>query len=316
MDTQKARLACKRYLEIGHCRAGDDLLIVFDECKHDLADVLAATAREMGANPYLLIVPTPSDWTFAPWITEFLRGVVKNQFVFILMSHAMSKGKGIRDVIGSPVQGLEGLSPRFFSDWARPTDSWIRTESADPAETEEYGTALLAAMSKGRSVRVTTELGTDLQLQARGWRSSGGEIYTAPIETSAEGIVIYDASIAWGRPSNPIKVTVRGGRLEKIESLRPDLPAADQYESFVANNKQDSGASVVAELGIGINPQADPMGDFPEAEQARCTCHVEFGMNIGLGGSNRSSVHFGGAVYQPTIYVDGVMVIDKGSLVR
>jgi len=313
MDTQKARLACKQYLEIGHCRAGDDLLIVFDECKHDLADVLAATARGMGANPYLLIVPTPSDGTYAPWISEFLRGVAKDQFVFVLMSHAMSKWT--RAVIGRPDQGLE-LSPRFFSDWARPTDSWIRTESADPAETEEYGTALLAAMSKGRSVRVTTELGTDLQLQARGWRSSGGEIYTAPIETSAEGIVIYDASIAWGRPSNPIKVTVRGGRLEKIESLRPDLPAADQYESHFEKRTRDSGASVVAELGIGINPQADPFGDFPEAEQARCTCHVEFGMNIGLGGSNRSSVHFGGAVYQPTIYVDDVMVIDKGSLVR
>ena len=153
-------------------------------------------------------------------------------------------------------------------------------------------------------------------LWKRTGRSSGGEIYTAPIETSAEGIVIYDASIAWGRPSNPIKVTVRGGRLEKIESLRPDLPAADQYESHFEKRTRDSGASVVAELGIGINPQADPFGDFPEAEQARCTCHIEFGMNIGLGGSNRSSVHFGGAVYQPTICVDGVTVIDKGSLIK
>ena len=311
MDLEKSKVACRNILSKMKFSRNDEMLIAFDEEKQDLAQIFAEQAIAIGGNPYMLKVPTPTENKFASWFTNFLSDVVKNEFTVILLSNSMYRARGIMDAIGRPDKELKELSSRFFCDWTIPEDSFVRVYSADPVEVESYREVLLRELGVGGAMRVTTCLGTDVALQARGWIVSDGEVFTAAVESSANGVVLIDSSLYWGQPESPIEVTLENGRIKEIECLGAE---SKQYQAFLADSKKDKGASVLVELGIGVNPNADPRGHVMEAEQARGTCHFGFGNNIQFGGHNRSCIHYDGVVSKPTIYVDGHTVVLEGKL--
>ena len=311
MDLEKAEVACRNVLSKMKFSKNDEMLIVFDEEKQDLAQIFAQQALAVEGDPYMLRAPTPTEGKFASWFTDFLSGVVKNEFAVILLSHSMYRARGIMDAIGRPDREFRELSSRFFCDWTIPKDSFIRVHSADPFEVESYREVLLKELGVGGAMRVTTCLGTDVVLQARSWIVSDGEVFTAAVESSANGVVLIDSSLYWGQPESLIKVTLENGRITEIESLGTE---SKQYHAFLADSKKDNGASVLAELGIGVNPNAAPRGHVMEAEQARGTCHFGFGNNVQFGGRNRSCIHYDGVVWKPTIYVDGHIVVAEGKL--
>jgi hypothetical protein len=311
VDLEKAEVACRNILSKMKFSKNDEMLIVFDEEKQDLAQIFARRALAVEGNPYMLRVPTPTEGKFTSWFTSFLSDVVKNEFVVILLSHSMFRARGIMDAIGRPAKEFRELSSRFFCDWTMPKDSFVRVNSADPVEVESHRKLLVKELRVGGTMRVTTCLGTDVVLQARSWVVSYGEVFTAAVESSANGVVLIDSSLYWGQPESPIEVTLENGRIRKIESLGTE---SKQYRAFLADSKKDKGASVLVELGIGVNPNADPHGHVMEAEQARGTCHFGFGNNIQFGGCNRSCIHYDGVVWGPTIYVDGHIVVAEGKL--
>lgn len=317
MDIKNAKAACQNILLKMRCSKHDDVLVIFDEEKQDLARIMADQILVIRANPYVLKVPVPTKGKFASRFVNFLSDVVKTEFIIILLSHSMDKAKGIMDVIGSPSMGTavvlpwENQSSRFFCDWTLPVNFLVRVYSADPVEIEYYCKILLKELSVGKSVRITTDLGTDIVLETRSWLWADGEIFTAPIENSAQGIVVYDSSMYWGKPKDPIRVTLENGKIQNIECWGLK---SEQYQMFLVDSKKDKGASVLAELGIGINPNGDPYGHIMEAEQARGTCHFDFGNNIPFGGSNQSSIHYGGTVRKPTIYINEHIIMTEGKL--
>jgi len=312
MDMEKTKLSCRNILSKMKCSENDEVLVIFDEEKQDLAQILAQQVIVIGGEPYMLKVPTPTKGKFASWFPEFLSKMVKTEFTVILLSHSMHRAKGIINVIGRPDQELGELSSRFFCDWAIPTDSLVRVESADPVEVESYRNALLKELGIGNAIRVTTYLGTNVNLKARSWIARDGEVLTSPVENSANGVAILDSSLYWGKPESPIKVIIENGKIGGVHCLGVE---GGQYQVFLTDIKRDEGASVLAELGIGLNPNADPYGCVMESEQARRTCHFGFGNNVQFGGYNRSSVHYDGVVWSPTIYVDKRIVIAEGNLI-
>jgi hypothetical protein len=311
MDTKDAKLVCQNILLKMGCSKHDNATIIFDEDKRDLAQVLYEQALANGANPYMIQVPQPSEGQYASCFSEFLSKVVSSEFAILLLSPFMLRAKGIMDVIGRPDQGIKKSSPRFFCDWALPMDSFVRVYSAKPVEVECYRNSLLKEVGENALVRVITDLGTDIVLLTRNWISSGGEIFTSPVESSANGTIVFDSSMYWGKPECPIKVTIENGTIKGTKCLGGE---SEQYRLFLEDSKRDQGASVLAELGIGINPNADPYGHGMEAELARGTCHFDFGNNIPFGGKNHSSIHYGGTVWQPRMFVDGRLVLAGGRI--
>jgi len=73
--------------------------------------------------------------------------------------------------------------------------------------------------------------------------------------------------------------------------------------------KVDDQASMVGELGIGLNPKARLTGNLLEDEKAGETAHIAFGNNEDMsGGKNTSTTHRDFLFYKPTItvtYIDG-----------
>jgi leucyl aminopeptidase (aminopeptidase T) len=181
-------------------------------------------------------------------------------------------------------------------------------------------TARLARMLRGAErMRITTAKGTDLVASCKGrklmldtgiYRKKGewgnlpaGEVYFAPVEGTAEGVVVIDGAL-FGRVSKPVKVTIHDGRVASVAGSKKLAEVLRKYEN----------ADNVAEIGIGTNYAARIIGNVLENEKVLGTCHVAFGNSTALGGCIYSSVHIDGVIKKPTVEADGKVIMEDGKL--
>ncbi|MEM3045828.1 MAG: aminopeptidase [Candidatus Bathyarchaeia archaeon] len=322
MADERTKEACRNILHYElKAQAGESLLVIFDSEKERIADGFMQEASALGLNVRSLRFPLLERGAVLPTSVEAeARGALGRNPLVILMSVAMLRSAGMKrwvELIGSPSKPLAG---RLFSDWVLPGESFTRVYSIDWLETARYRDELLRRLNAVKELRITTEPGTDIALKPRHWigapsaESFGSisEIFTAPVEESVNGTVIYDASLYWGKPRRPITVQLKRGRITEVEV--EGCEDDEQFRMFMTDTRRDEGASVIAELGLGLNPGADPFGHVMEAERARSTCHFDLGDNVSFGGANRSAHHGGGVCYQPTLLGDGRLILERGFL--
>ncbi len=182
---------------------------------------------------------------------------------------------------------------------------------------------MLDLLQGAHRLRLRTALGTDLTCDVRGRPFISdlkarpdccvnlpcGEIYCAPIEGSAAGVLVCDGPIGGdGVPPMPVRIEIRGGRAVAVAC--DDLVWQERIERHLAH---DDGAAMVCEVGIGLNPGARLVGRMLEDEKALRTAHVAFGSNQGFpGGCICSGMHVDCLMHQPTIECereDGVVVV-------
>lgn len=173
--------------------------------------------------------------------------------------------------------------------------------------------SLIDALAGATSVTVTAPSGTDITLGVQGRRfvtdvrvsaaEKGcnlpcGEVYGAPVEDGADGLVVADGAIGGeGPPPSPVALKVRGGRVVGVRCTD-----AGWQRRITQLLDTDPGARTIAELGIGLNPKARLVGRMLEDEKALRTAHIAFGSNIGMpGGVNESRMHVDYLIHRPTI---------------
>jgi aminopeptidase len=155
---------------------------------------------------------------------------------------------------------------------------------------------LIDRLAGASELRIEAE-GTDLRLDVAGrtWINSdgrrnmpSGEVFTGPIEDSAEGRIRFTI------PSSPRGVAVDGIELEfregQVVSARADRGEAYLRETLAT----DPGASRLGEIGIGTNGGIDrPVGTILFDEKIGGTVHLAVGRSYPeTGGTNESAVHW------------------------
>lgn len=185
----------------------------------------------------------------------------------------------------------------------------------------------LADRLRGRSTAgVMTALGTNLHLSLAGreWKTDtgilrgrgvfgnlpAGEIYIAPIEDSADGVLVVDKCLPGLLLSEPVKLVFKKGRVTHIEGGTGAAYLQDAIAQHGAPTR------VIAELGIGTNPMARLQGDIITDEKALGTIHIAIGRNDFIGGTNIAATHIDGVVGQPTLEIDGKTLIESGEYSR
>ncbi|MDN5346525.1 MAG: aminopeptidase [Clostridia bacterium] len=188
-------------------------------------------------------------------------------------------------------------------------------------------------LKKAKTIRVTTPKGTDISGNIDGRLPlpaysiaeetynhasfPSGEVMIAPIEGTAEGIAIIDTSMGGiGKINTPIKLTVKEGKVVKIEGGEE----AERLRKLV--ERSGEGADNLAEFGIGINHKGIVTGNKNEDKKIAGTAHVALGDNHafggrlveGIAGEVEANVHLDGVMQQVTIYVDGEKIVDNGRL--
>jgi len=199
--------------------------------------------------------------------------------------------------------------------------------SADYQAIANLTLALTEWLQGCESVHITTPLGTDLRLSVAGreWQSDtgvirgqgvfgnlpAGEVYVAPREDSAEGVLVIDKSLPGFPLSEPVRLVFEKGRVTHIEGGE----GAKHLEELIAEGERKENGEwsrVIGELGIGTNPKARLQGNLMTDEKVAGTIHVAIGRNILFGGENLAPIHEDGVVSQPTMWVDGELLIDGG----
>lgn len=227
------------------------------------------------------------------------------------------------------LQALEKGSARWASGPMISVDILEHELSADyhqiAALTNRLGDKL-----QGRShVRITTPLGTELEMNISGRdvkRDTGlfhqthqhgnlpaGECYVSPIEDQTWGVFVVDKSYPGILIKDPIRLTVEAGRVVNIEGGRE----AQQLLAMIEDGERKphgDGCRVVAELGIGTNPNARLQGNVLVDEKVMGTVHIAIGHNAlaSYGGQNHAPIHLDGVMGQPTLTVDGETLIRNG----
>jgi len=128
-----------------------------------------------------------------------------------------------------------------------------------------------------------------------------GEFYGAPLESEADGVIVFNASIGdIGILKNSLKVYLKAGRIIKFESDDRSL-----VTKITELTDVDEQAFIIGELGIGINPGARITGNMLEDEKSLGTAHIAFGNNADFtgGGNNTSKIHRDYLFYRPTIEI-------------
>jgi aminopeptidase len=171
---------------------------------------------------------------------------------------------------------------------------------ADPAAAwgrqRAFQARLIERLAKAREVRVEAE-GTELTLSVAGrtWVNSdgrrnmpSGEVFTGPVEDSAEGTVRFEV------PSGPPGRDVRGVQLTFRAGQVVDARAEVGEEHLLAALETDDGARRLGELGIGTNFGIDrPVGAILFDEKIGGTVHLALGRSYPeTGGRNVSALHW------------------------
>jgi aminopeptidase len=194
-------------------------------------------------------------------------------------------------------------------------DMMLRSVNVDYHKMRAVSDSLIRAFQEAVKIHITTKEGTNLILGVKDRLFTGefglikgeminlpcGEVYCAPLETEADGVVVFNASIGdIGLLKTPLKVYLEKGRITKFDS-------EDKNLINKINNLQnvDEDSMVIGELGIGVNPGAAITGNMLEDEKALGTAHIAFGNNEDFpgGGMNKSKIHRDYLFYRPTIEV-------------
>jgi 2,5-dihydroxypyridine 5,6-dioxygenase len=132
----------------------------------------------------------------------------------------------------------------------------------------------------------------------------------SPIEGSAEGIIVADASIPYigiGVLTEPVTAEVKAGMITRIDGGRQAGMLADDLKRW-----NDPMVYNVAELGVGLNPKCTMCGIMLEDEGVFGTVHIGIGTNITLGGQVKASIHYDLIMWNGTIELDGRTIMREG----
>jgi aminopeptidase len=215
---------------------------------------------------------------------------------------------------------------------------FAKTVPIDYLELKARCSAISKVLSGSSYVRVTNAKGTDMRVGTEGrlpknddgdFSSSGsggnlpaGEVFISPALGASEGIIVFDGSIAAVKGDiiirTPIRCRVEGGFVVDIEggdeaaALRASIKSGEEAARKLASEEALSAekaaiyvrnARGLGELGIGLNPKAQIIGNMLEDEKAFRTCHFAIGSNYD--GDSPALIHLDGLVTEPTIVAVG-----------
>jgi aminopeptidase len=176
-------------------------------------------------------------------------------------------------------------------------------------------------LNRAENVRFVGE-DTDLKLNVKGrtWincdghiNMPDGEIFTGPIEDSAQGQIRFTyPGIYAGREVMDITLTFKNGKVVKAKSAKGE-------ELLQQLLKADEGASRIGEIAIGTNTGISRFTKNMLFDEKMGHCaHLALGRAIAMsGGKNQSSIHWDilKDMKSGEIYADKKLIYEKGKFV-
>lgn len=213
-----------------------------------------------------------------------------------------------------------------YGAWKRALQSAVMI---DYLKVSEFGTKLASTLGKARSIRIRQGRETDLSFELAGRApcvSDGvideidierGQVFTtlpagtvaaAPVETTANGRVIFDAHLPCsGKLVQGMSWTFEEGRLVGFGAKR-NLDVVKSRWKIAAGDKDRIGSLI-----LGVNSQA--RFGFNVDSLVEGAVSIGIGENRSLGGKNSADFSVAGTLSRATVELDGALAVKNGKYV-
>jgi aminopeptidase len=176
------------------------------------------------------------------------------------------------------------------------TEEYYRATNCDWEEVGVRDSALATRLDEAKEIRLIGDQ-TDLVFSIEGRKAvvcngqhnlPDGEVATAPVEDSVEGVIRFDVPVYFETLAIAgVTLHFQEGEVVAIDADR----GQDILESLI---NSDNGSRRLGEFGIGTNFGMDrPLGHVAFDEKIGGTIHLALGFSpAGTGGRNQSNIHF------------------------
>ncbi len=297
-------------------KSGERLVVVTDTLTKEIGEALFEAGVQAGANAVMVVI-TPTGRSGAEPPAAAAAAMVYADVLVCPTKYSLShtQARHAATQSGARVATMPGIHPGMFFDGPI---------TADFAQVERRTLALQQLLTAASEARILSGGGeSELRFSIRGREghaSSGrclepgswgnlpsGEAYLAPVEGTAKGELLVNASVAGiGRVEQPLRLRISKGQLIEAEGETGKRMLAILGDTAAARN--------VAEFGIGTNDKARITGVVLEDEKAMGTIHIAFGDNSTFGGTVRAGVHIDVVVQGADVYLDDHQILDAGRL--
>ncbi|MGB2804377.1 MAG: aminopeptidase [Candidatus Zixiibacteriota bacterium] len=295
-------------------KKGESVLVITDQPLRKIGYAFREAAEEAVAEAMLLeILPRSSNGEEPPGsVAKFMKDF---DVLIIPTSKSMSHTNARREACeaGARCVTLPGILE----------DTMERTLNADYQEIAQRSIKLAEMVNRGKTARVTTPAGTDITMSIEGRECHAdtglvhnpgdfsnlpaGEAYIAPVEGTANGVMVVDGSMV-GKVKKPIRIMVKDGLATEITGDRSAEELEKMLEPFGQPGRN------IAELGIGTNHKARIVGNVLEDEKVMGTVHMALGDNKSMGGNVSVQSHLDGILLKPTLWIDEEKIMEDGEL--
>jgi leucyl aminopeptidase (aminopeptidase T) len=291
----------------------ETVVVVVDERTREIGQAFHEHAKTHAAESVLVEMRERENNGMEP--PKAIAALMREADVLILatsksLSHTAARQEANKR--GARVASMPGVTKEMVE----------RTLSGSYEQIHILGDSFKKLLDAGKQVHLSSPAGTDLTFSIEGRmaanddgiiRTAGsfgnlpaGEAYVAPIEGSANGMLVIDASMAGiGRLEGPLHIRIRDGQAVETEGFGAKW--LENIFTLYGDNARN-----VAELGIGTNPYAIITGAVLEDEKVAGTVHVALGDNSTIGGVVKAESHLDGIITRPTLIIDGTVVIKDG----
>ncbi len=314
-DPRDLARGARQLVEVnGRVEEGDPVVIVTDPAMERYATLVAEAARARGAVVTTCLMPVRSQDGEEP-PEPIARAMAEARVIFSPVSISITHTRAMRAALEV---GARAILMTAYTDQILTSPALLETDfHTQAAVCHKIGDAFTG----GSRVRLTSPRGTDLTFSIEGRIANvltnipepgqlapvpDIEVNVVPVTGSAQGRLVADASVPYlgiGVLEEPVVCTMEDGYITRMEGGAE----ADRLLAYLSSFG-DHNCFNVAELGVGLNPNARLTGEMLEDEGVLGTIHIGIGTSFTLGGEIVAPTHYDLLMWEPTIEVDGRVI--------
>ncbi len=298
---------------------GEDVLVVTDWQVSDVAERVAAAANERDANVTMAMMDPreydgnePEDTVAAAMMEADVIITPVHRSITHSSSTAEAKENGARVISMVKFTDEQLIRGGLYADY-----EGMRPHCEEMAR----------KFTEASEARVTSPQGTDVtvDLEGRDGNAHPGiadepgeftalvhiESNIAPVEGGTNGTVVFDGAIPnldIGVLEEPVTMEIEDGSVTSVEGGKEAQKIQRVWEEH-----NDPAVYNIAQLAVGMNPECPEFNGWFSNDHGRYgNVHFGIGTSSNLGGTTRAPVHFDAMMAEPTLELDGEVVVEDG----